>query len=93
MNDGYEVHTKKQIFYAQAVIIAVPPTIASQIQFSESLNTHFMPALQSYMDGTIIKITWLYPLKFWQDSLPLHGVIYTSMHGVSVVDSSMQLKF
>ncbi|KMY52107.1 flavin monoamine oxidase family protein [Peribacillus loiseleuriae] len=88
VNDGYEVHTKKQVFYVQAVIIAVPPTIASQIQFSESLNTHFMPALQSYVNGAIIKITWLYPRKFWQDKQPLHGVIYTSVPGVSVVDSS-----
>ncbi|MEG0261241.1 MAG: FAD-dependent oxidoreductase, partial [Lysinibacillus sp.] len=55
VNDGYEVLTKKQAFYAQAVIIAVPPTIASRIQFSESLKTHFMPALQSYVDGAIIK--------------------------------------
>lgn len=88
MNDGYEVHTKKQVFYAQAVIIAVPPTIASKIQYSEPLNTHFVPALQSYVDGAIIKITWLYPRKFWQDKQPLHGVIYTSVPGVSVVDSS-----
>jgi len=88
VNDGYEVHTKKQVFYAQAVIIAVPPTIARKIQFSESLNTHFVPALQSYVDGAIIKITWLYPRKFWQDKQPLHAVIYTSVPGVSVMDSS-----
>ncbi|WP_274307490.1 flavin monoamine oxidase family protein [Solibacillus daqui] len=88
VNDYYEVHTTKQVFYAQAVIIAVPPTIACQIQFSESLKTHFMPALQSYVDGAIIKITWLYPQKFWQDKQPLNGVIYTSVPGVSVVDSS-----
>lgn len=92
MDDGYEVHTKKQAFYAQAVIIAVPPTIASQIQFSESLNTHFMPALQSYVDGAIIKITWLYPRKFWQDEQPLHGIIYTSVPGVSIVDSSKKME-
>lgn len=88
VKDGYEVHTKKQVFYAQAVIIAVPPTVASNIQFSESLNTHFVPALQSYVDGAIIKITWIYPRKFWQDKQPLNGVIYTSVPGVSVVDSS-----
>ena len=88
VNDGYEVHTKKQVFYAQAVIIAVPPTIASKIQYSESLNTHFELALQSYVNGAIIKITWLYPRKFWQDKQPLNGVIYTSVPGVSVVDSS-----
>ena len=88
MKDGYEVHTDKQVFYAHAVIIAVPPTIASQIQLSGSLNTHFMPALQSYVDGAIIKITWLYPRKFWQDKQPLHGVIYSSVPGISVVDSS-----
>ncbi len=88
MNDGYEVHTKKQVFHANAVIIAVPPTIASQIQFSDSLVTHFMPALRSYLDGAIIKITWLYPRKFWQDKQLLHGIIYTSVPGVSVVDSS-----
>lgn len=88
MNDCYEIHTKKQVFYAKSVIIAVPPTIASKIQYSEPLNTHFAPALQSYMDGAIIKITWLYPRKFWRDKQPLNGVIYTSMPGVSVVDSS-----
>ena len=79
---------KSKFFYSQAVIIAVPPTIASKIQYSETLNTHFVPALQSYVDGAIIKITWLYPRKFWQDKQPLHGVIYTSVPGVAVVDSS-----
>ncbi|MCH7322146.1 FAD-dependent oxidoreductase [Solibacillus sp. MA9] len=88
VNDYYEVHTTKQVFYAQTVIIALPPTIACKIQFSEKLKTHFMPALQSYVDGAIIKITWLYPQKFWQDKQPLNGVIYTSVPGVSVVDSS-----
>ncbi|WP_172954362.1 FAD-dependent oxidoreductase [Solibacillus sp. R5-41] len=92
MNDCYEVRTIKKVFYAHAVIIAVPPTIASQIQYSESLNTHFMPALKSYVDGAIIKITWLYPQKFWQDKQRLHGVIYSSVPGISVVDSSKKKK-
>ncbi|MFE8697395.1 flavin monoamine oxidase family protein [Cytobacillus sp. FJAT-53684] len=91
---GYSVRSVKNEYKANAVIVAIPPTAASRIVYSPNLKSHFQEALNSYTDGAIIKITWVYEKAFWHRYLVeekvkrLKGVIYTNPEGIAVVDSS-----
>lgn len=98
VDEGYEVVSKTgQTFKARAVIVAVPPTVARRIQFSEELKGRFYPALNSFIDGAVIKLTFTYEEPFWREIMingekkKLFGILFGEEEGVNVMESSKKL--
>lgn len=98
VEDGYAVLSKTgQTFKTKAVIVAVPPTVARRIQFSERLKEKFQPALNSFIDGAVIKLTFTYEEPFWREitingeKKKLFGVLFGEEEGVNVMESSKKL--
>lgn len=94
--DGVKVTTEKNVWEAEGIVAAVPPSVGSKLTFSSGADKHFREALESYVNGSIIKITWQYEEAFWTN-LDINGeeqavseVIYTNPDGVTVIDSSMR---
>lgn len=92
---GYLVTTENNNTYlAKGVILAIPPTVANRIEFSPDLDSHFGSALDSYLDGAVIKLTFVYDDDFWRHhkvngkEKKVFGVIYVGNEGVNVMDSS-----
>ncbi|WP_083935547.1 flavin monoamine oxidase family protein [Paenibacillus ginsengihumi] len=92
--NGYTLRSDTNKYTSRAVIMAIPPTVASRLTFSEGLKGRFHQAFNSYTDGATIKITWVYPKAFWHEYLlegatkRVKGVIFTDPMGITVVDSS-----
>lgn len=93
--EGYVITTEhNNIFTAKAVILAIPPTVANRIDFSLELEEHFGSALDSFLDGAVIKLTFVYDNDFWRHhevngaEKKVFGVIYVGNEGVNVMDSS-----
>ncbi|SER90667.1 flavin monoamine oxidase family protein [Salisediminibacterium halotolerans] len=93
---GYRAVSDNHSYEADAVIMAVPPAVASKLTYSPALENLYRQALNSYLNGSIIKTTWVYDDPFWYD-YDLNGdkeaimdVVYTDPSGVTVVDSSKQ---
>ncbi|QKS72116.1 FAD-dependent oxidoreductase [Paenalkalicoccus suaedae] len=91
---GVTVQTDKQEYQADGVVIAVPPAVASKLTYSSNLVSHFKQALDSYINGSIIKITWEYETPFWEELKGRDEVIhmaeatFTTPQGISVQDTS-----
>ncbi|WP_423188426.1 flavin monoamine oxidase family protein [Alkalibacterium sp. f15] len=95
IENGYILKTKnKTKYHAKALIMAVPPTAAARIEFSSSLAEHYDRYLKSYVDGAVIKMTFVYDDPFWREQAikgkkrTVYGVIYAANEGVNVMDSS-----
>lgn len=84
----------QQSYFAKSVIVAVPPTVARRIRFSESLQERYQRALNSFIDGAVIKITLSYKEAFWRhfsihgEEKTLFGVLFADQEGVNVMESS-----
>ena len=94
---GYTLKTKnKTKYHADSVIMAVPPTAAARIAYSSELTDHYDRYLNSYVDGAVIKMTFVYDTPFWRDKpikgkkRPVYGVIYAGSEGVNLMDSSKE---
>jgi monoamine oxidase len=93
-SEGYEVISTKQTYKAGAIIVAVPPTVAGQLEYGDSLEQQYRKALDSYVDGTIIKTTWVFDDPFWHEyevqgqARGVHDVVFTDPQGVTVIESS-----
>ena len=92
---GYVLKTtNKTKYYGKAVILAVPPTAAAQIKFSPALTERYERYLNSYTNGAVIKMTFVYDRPFWREmkikgkKKALYGVIYSAHEGVNLMDSS-----
>lgn len=91
----YEVRTENNnVYTAKAVVLAVPPTVGTRIELDNQLESHFGRALDSYLDGSVIKLTFVYADNFWSHhkvngkEKKVFGVIYVGNEGVNVMDSS-----
>ncbi|WP_026690850.1 flavin monoamine oxidase family protein [Alteribacter aurantiacus] len=95
-SNGYELVSAKKTYKADSVIVAVPPAVSSKLTLSPTLEKHYRQALDSYVDGSIIKTTWVYDSPFWHDyevkgqGKGVHDVVFTEPQGVTVVDSSKE---
>ncbi|MCE7792893.1 FAD-dependent oxidoreductase [Salipaludibacillus sp. CUR1] len=93
---GYKLVSGENSYNANAVIMAVPPAVASRITYSSSLEKCYRRALNSYKNGAIIKTTWVYDHPFWHDyevegqNRGIMDVVYTDPQGVTVSDSSKE---
>lgn len=61
------VHTRDSIWEAGRVVIAVPPTLVSRIQFSPNLPPVQMQWRQHQSFGLVIKLHVTYDRPFWRD--------------------------
>ncbi|MCC5890510.1 MAG: FAD-dependent oxidoreductase [Alkalibacterium sp.] len=93
--DVYQVTTANDnTYYANALILAVPPTVAGRIKLPDDVTKRFKSALDSFVDGAVIKLTYVYDDDFWRHhsvkgrEKTIFGVIYVSNEGVNVMDSS-----
>lgn len=94
---GYTLKTKnKTKYHAKSVVMAVPPTAAARIEYSSGLADHYDRYLDSYVDGAVIKMTFVYGTPFWREKTikgkkrPVYGVIYSASEGVNLMDSSKE---
>lgn len=94
---GYTVITSNKTKYrAKALIFAVPPTSAARIKFNRPLADHYDRYLKSYVDGAVIKMTFVYDQPFWHEQMikgkkkEVYGVIYSANEGVNLMDSSKE---
>ncbi|MFO8069005.1 MAG: FAD-dependent oxidoreductase [Alkalibacterium sp.] len=94
--NGYILKTKNNTkYHAKSIIFATPPTAAARIEFSSSLADHYDRYLKSYIDGAVIKMTFVYDNPFWREQAikgkkkPVYGVIYAANEGVNLIDSSI----
>ncbi|GEN50916.1 flavin monoamine oxidase family protein [Alkalibacterium pelagium] len=91
----YQLKTEHgNTFEGRALILAIPPTVANRIDMPDSLQNHFRESLDSFLDGSVIKLTFLYDEDFWRHhkvggkEKKVFGVIYVGNEGVNVMDSS-----
>jgi monoamine oxidase len=70
-----EVFTKDTSFKAKYVILAIPPTLASQINYSPDLPPLKKQALGSFNSGQAIKLNFVYETPFWREDSQIGYVI------------------
>ncbi|UTR10043.1 FAD-dependent oxidoreductase [Evansella sp. LMS18] len=92
--DGYIILSSNNEYRSKAVILAIPPTAASQITYTPGLPEKIENALKSFKDGAVIKITWVFEEAFWRsfsvqnEVHRLKEIIYSEPEGITVSDSS-----
>ncbi len=87
--DRAEVHTDRDVYRASRVIVAVPPVLATRINWDPLLPAQ-QEALFSRMPmGTLTKVEAVYPTPFWRtDGLSGHAVFRDSTTICSMFDNS-----
>ncbi|SDJ06103.1 flavin monoamine oxidase family protein [Natribacillus halophilus] len=92
--EGYTLITDNDQYRANAVIMALPPAVASHFSYSSNLEQYYRQALNSYTDGAIIKTTWVFQNAFWHyyaidgETKHVGGIVFTDPQGITVADSS-----
>lgn len=61
-----KVFTQDDIYLAKNVIVAIPPVLASKIEYIPPLPTKRLKMLQSMVMGTVIKVHLAYNKPFWR---------------------------
>jgi monoamine oxidase len=77
-DDGVVVRTDRGDVRAKRVVMAVPPTLANQIDFANSLPAKRAHLMQRMPMGTVIKVHVAYERPFWRDK---------GLSGMAVSDS------
>ena len=85
---GVFVTARGQSFEAARAIIAVPPVVASRIVYEPPLPEPLARALGVWESGTVIKIKLRYQRAFWRDRGLSGTVMWRSLHGLFVCDTS-----
>ncbi|WP_099305699.1 flavin monoamine oxidase family protein [Bacillus sp. Marseille-P3800] len=91
---GYAVHTSTDTYFAEKIVLALPPTVARNIMLPEEIQNQFQDALKSYSNGAVIKIQFVYDHRFWHQvtfnggKMRIGSMIWTDPKGISVMDSS-----
>ena len=66
-DDGVVVRTDRGDVRAKRVVMAVPPALANQIDFANSLPAKRVHLMQRMPMGTVIKVHVAYERPFWRD--------------------------
>ncbi|HMQ07385.1 MAG TPA: FAD-dependent oxidoreductase [Saprospiraceae bacterium] len=74
--EGYQVNSDKVAFNCQRIILAIPPTLWSSIQFEPDLPTLKFQVMQRMPMGTVIKYYAMYKEPFWRKE-GLSGIAVT----------------
>jgi monoamine oxidase len=86
-SDSVLVETEFGTIETEAVIVAVPPTIARHFMPS----THWsQPALQAYQAGDMIKMTLCYGHPFWRDAGNSGMSSSINLSGLATADTSLK---
>ncbi len=79
---GVEVISDQLTVAAKRVIVAIPPTLAGRIDYEPILPYQRDQLTQRYGQGTLTKVTAVYPRPFWRDQ-GLTGSAFASGFPVS----------
>jgi monoamine oxidase len=67
-DSGVVLSTDRGRYAAQAVIVAIPPTLAGGIQYDPPVPQQRLQLTQRLPMGSLIKVHALYPTAFWRDA-------------------------
>jgi len=81
---GVTVHTGDRRYRAQAVIVAIPPTLAARIQYEPPLPPARDQLTQRLPNGSVIKCFAVYPTPFWREQ-GLNGFVTSDTGPVHLV--------
>lgn len=74
---------------ARAVLVAVPPVMASRLDYSPALPAALTSALNAWHSGAVIKILLRYDRAFWRDDGLSGMVMWRDPHGLFAFDCSL----
>jgi monoamine oxidase len=63
---GVTVHSRRTCVRAKRTIVAIPPTLAGRIDYKPLLPTARDQLTSRLAQGTLIKVTCVYPTPFWR---------------------------
>ena len=73
---------------ALGAVIAVPPTVARQIELPFEIASEVAPLLESYIAGDMIKVTLIYSTPFWRRSGLSGGALVMEEITLTTIDGS-----
>ncbi|MET2831668.1 flavin monoamine oxidase family protein [Mesorhizobium shangrilense] len=85
--DGVRVVTATCSIEARAVLVAVPPVMASRIEHSPPLPVGLSKALGAWQSGTVIKVLVRYARAFWRDRGLSGMVMWRDLPGLFACDA------
>lgn len=86
---GVTVHTENEVFEADAVLVAVPPVMASRIGQEPELPPALEKALGAWRSGSAIKVFARYERAFWRDRGQSGMVMWREPSGLFAIDGSL----
>lgn len=87
-SEGVRVVTATGSIEARAVLVAVPPVMASRIEHSPPLPDTLAKALGAWQSGTVIKVLVRYARAFWRDRGLSGMVFWRDLPGLFACDVS-----
>lgn len=82
--DGVVVMTDRGTVRADRVVIAIPPALASRVDYANALPVHRDHLMQRMPMGTVIKVHVAYDKPFWRDK-GLSGMAVSDMLACNVL--------
>jgi monoamine oxidase len=86
--DAVRVVTERETIAADAVLVAVPPVMASRIAYVPALPPALAGALRAWRSGTVIKVLVRYDRAFWRDRGRSGMVMWREPPGLFACDAS-----
>ena len=86
--DGVRIVTERETIAADAVLVAVPPVMASRIAYAPALPPKLAHALGAWRSGTVIKVLVRYTRAFWRDQGRSGTVMWREPSGLFAFDLS-----
>ncbi|MER8419755.1 flavin monoamine oxidase family protein [Mesorhizobium sp. M1329] len=86
--EGVRVVSAAGSIEARTVLVAVPPMMASKVEFVPLLPAALAGALGVWQSGAVIKMLARYPRAFWRDRGLSGMVMWRDPHGLFACDAS-----
>ncbi|MER9295146.1 flavin monoamine oxidase family protein [Mesorhizobium sp. M0621] len=86
--NGVSVHAGAGSIGARCLLVAVPPVMASRIDYSPPLPAALEKALGVWRSGTVIKVLVRYPTAFWRAKGLSGMVMWRDQPGLFACDAS-----
>lgn len=86
--DAVRVVTERETIAADAVLVAVPPVMASRIAYAPALPPALAGALGAWRSGTVVKVLVRYDRAFWRDRGRSGMVMWREPPGLFAFDAS-----
>ncbi len=85
---GVRVTTAKSGFEAAELVVAVPPVMASRIDYRPPLPAGLSRALSVWESGAVVKVLVRYPKTFWREAGLSGTVMWRDEHGLFACEVS-----